>query len=297
MLRFKALDLEDRYIFKSYLKDYKFKTYEYSFNTLYLWRKLCNVEYSVLKDTIIIKKNEQGKGMYFMQPLINDMGNIKDILDALKDYKNYNGFNNLFRDVEDSFLKELGELCRDRIVYSEDKNNFDYIYDTDKLITLPGKRYHNKKNHFNQFINTYKYRIKDISEDGVSEECIDFANKWTADKEDFNNHLSYEKEGIKDLLENQKLLDIVGMAVYVEDKIIGFTIGERVNKEMAIIHIEKANSLYKGAYAFINKTFVELYFKNSKFINREEDLGIEGLRKAKESYHPVRLEKKYIVDL
>jgi hypothetical protein len=297
MLRFKALDLEDKDIFKTYLKDYKFKTYEYSFSTLYLWRRLCNVEYAVFKDAIIIKKYEEGKGAYFMEPLFKNKNSIKEIMEELKDYKRMNGHKNLLRDIEEGFLRELKELYTDSILYREDINNYDYIYDASRLMTLSGNKLHSKKNHFNQFVNTYKYDIKDISEPGVAEECIDFSYRWTDTKEDSHKHLAYEKEGIRDILVNQRLLDIVGMALYIGEKIVGFSIGERINKDMAIIHIEKADPFYKGAYAFINKTFIELYFKDSKLINREEDLGIEGLRKAKESYHPLKLEKKYIVDL
>ena len=78
---------------------------------------------------------------------------------------------------------------------------------------------------------------------------------------------------------------------------VGFTIGEKANSEMAIIHIEKGDPDFKGAYTFINKVFAEKYLSDVKYINREEDLGIEGLRKAKTSYHPVKLERKYIVDI
>jgi hypothetical protein len=297
MLKFKTLDLEDRDIFRSYLKDYKFKTYEYSFSTLYLWRKLCSVEYTIFKDSIIIKKYEKNKGAYFMQPIFKDIKYIEEIVQELKNYKENYGFRNLFRDVEESFFRELKDRYEESILYKEDVNNFDYIYDTNKMITLPGKRLHGKKNHYNQFVNMYEYQIRDISEDGVSEDCIRFAAKWTDTKEDFNSNLAYEKEGVVDLLLNKNMLDLEGMAIYVKDDIIGFSIGERVNKEMAIIHIEKADYHYKGSYAFLNKTFVEMYFKDTLFINREEDMGIDGLRKAKESYHPIRLEKKYIIDL
>lgn len=87
------------------------------------------------------------------------------------------------------------------------------------------------------------------------------------------------------------------MAVYVNDKISAFTIGEKVNNDMAIIHIEKADSDIRGLYAYINKTFVEQYLNDITYINREQDLGIEGLRKAKLSYNPVKIEMKYSVKI
>ncbi len=87
------------------------------------------------------------------------------------------------------------------------------------------------------------------------------------------------------------------MVVYVNDKLSAFTIGERVNDDMAIVHIEKADSSINGLYAFINKTFVEECFSDVPFINREQDLGIEGLRKAKLTYQPIKLEPKYTVNI
>ena len=97
------------------------------------------------------------------------------------------------------------------------------------------------------------------------------------------------------MLENRSFLDFVGIVVYVNDKLSAFTIGERMNQETAIIHIEKADTCINGLYAFINKTFVEQYFSDASFINREQDMGIEGLRKAKLSYHPEYLERKFLV--
>jgi hypothetical protein len=83
----------------------------------------------------------------------------------------------------------------------------------------------------------------------------------------------------------------------VESKIVAFTIGERMNDNTGIIHIEKASSSTRGSYAFVNKTFVENYLSDVKYINREQDLGIPGLRKAKKSYHPVKMGEKYCVDI
>ncbi|MTK14197.1 MAG: DUF2156 domain-containing protein, partial [Clostridiaceae bacterium] len=94
---------------------------------------------------------------------------------------------------------------------------------------------------------------------------------------------------------NNSILNFEGMVVFIDNKVSAFTIGEKVNKDMAIIHIEKADSDIRGLYNFINKTFVDAYFSDVPFINREQDLGIEGLRSAKESYIPIKLAKKFIV--
>jgi hypothetical protein len=298
MQQFKTLELEDKILFEEYLKGYSFSTYEYSFSTLYLWRKLCNIEYSIIDNALIIKKTEKNKGSYFMYPLGVKKDKLKELVLKLNNLKmSINGMKDLFRDIEEPFLEELREVFEDKLKYYEDENNFDYIYEGKKLIDLSGKALHGKKNHYNQFVNLYNYELRDLNNESTAKDCIDFSNKWSEVKEQLSEQLKREMDGIKDLIENQNKLPISGIAVYVDGKIVGFTIGEKVNNKMAIIHIEKGDADYKGIYAFINKTYVEKYLSGVEFINREEDLGIEGLRKAKMSYHPVKLEKKYIVNL
>lgn len=297
MIEFKPLELEDRDIFLRYLGDYTYNTYEYSFTTLYLWRKLLNIEYSIFKDAIIIKKYHRKIGTYFMEPIGYKDENLKDIIEELKGHRRLHpDFKYLFRDAELPFLKKLIELYRDDIYYIEDKDNFDYIYKAEELRSLSGKKFHSKKNHFNQFIKSYNFVTRDIFEQGVREDCIEFSRDWFENKTDTTEQLKYESCGIKDLLQSSNNLNILGQAVYVDGRIAGFTIGEKVNKSMAIIHIEKANPEFKGVYTFINKSFAQEYLKDMEFINREEDLGIEGLRKAKLSYNPVKLVEKYMID-
>ncbi|SHI89936.1 DUF2156 domain-containing protein [Lutispora thermophila] len=297
MLQFKTLELSDRELFMKYLGDYNFNTYEYSFLNLYLWREYCNVEYAILNDALIIKKTEEGKGTVFMQPIGYTKGNLKDIISELIEYKKSNSsMKVLFSDIEEPFLEELKKIYDEKLQYFQDVKNFDYIYETEKLIKLNGDKLRKRKSQYNHFVSSYQYSIKDISEDKVINDCIRFAEEWFSGQQS-NHQLVCELKGIKDIMHNLKLLNGLGMAVYVNDVIAGFTIGEIVNKNMAIIHIEKGDTIYNGIYAFINRTFAELYLKDVKHINREEDIGIPGLRRAKLAYDPIKLEKKYLVDI
>lgn len=297
LLQFKTLELDDKEIFMKYLGDYKFNTYEYSFLNLYLWRKYCNVEYTILDDSLIIKKTEEGKGTVFMQPIGYSPVNLKDIISELMEYKKSNkNMHVLFSDIEEPFLEELKEQYGNDIKYFEDVKNFDYIYETEKLIKLNGDKLRKRRSHYNRFVSSYAYSIKDASEDKVIQDCIDFSQEWFRSQPS-NFQLECEVEGVKDILNHLKRLNGLGMAVYVNDIIAGFTIGEIVNKSMAIIHIEKGDTSFNGIYAFINRTFAELYLKDILHINREEDIGIPGLRRAKLAYDPIKLEKKFIVDI
>ncbi|MCT8975380.1 DUF2156 domain-containing protein [Clostridium sp. CX1] len=296
-LCFSPLTIDDKWIFDRYLNEYNFNTCEYSFANLLIWRKGCDITYTIYNGVLIIKKKDFKGNYHFMQPMGYNNENLKKVIEILKEYRLKNKMKYLFKDVEKSFLKELKDIYGDDIEVEDDIDNFDYIYDSSKLATLSGKKLHSKKNHYNYFTKTYDYSVKDLSEESVREDCIRAAEIWHEEKYNGDEYLSYELKGIKELIKNMDVLNLKGIAIYVDDVISAFTIGESVNKDMAIIHIEKGRSDIRGIYSFINKTFVEKYFTDVKFINREQDLGIEGLRKAKKSYYPIRLEEKYCVNL
>ncbi|NSW89749.1 MAG: DUF2156 domain-containing protein [Firmicutes bacterium] len=298
MTDFKKLELDDRDIFQRYLGDYRFNTYEYSFLTLYIWRKMLNVEFGIIDDALIIKKSTKKTGTYFMQPVGYRKESLKSIVLKLNSIrKNDENFKNLFRDIEIPFLYELLDIFEGKICFCEDINNFDYICNSEDLILLSGKKFHRKKNQYNQFINNYKYEIKDFNDSKVIEDCIKFSGTWFHERGNNDCLLRYELESIEEVLPKSGLLGIKGMAVYVDGHLAGFTAGEKVNSNMGVIHFEKGDLSYNGIYSFINKTFVEKYFSDVKFVNMQEDMGIKGLRKAKKAYNPVKLEKKFIVNL
>ena len=293
MLNFKPLTLQDKDLFNSYLKPYTFLTCEYSFTNLYIWRKGCGIEYAMYKDVIIIRRLDIDNSYNFFQPIGYEKKDLKEIIDVLIVYSQENNFNFIFKNVERPFMEELKTLYEDDFIIEEDRDNFDYIYESEKLILLPGKNYHNKKNHYNSFIKNYDFYTEPLSLENL-EECITASKEW-CHKNDCKGYLLYELRAIQDILINKDKLDFIGMVVYVDNKIAAFTLGEIMNDDMAIVHIEKADSDVKGLYAYINKTFVENYLSSVPFINREQDLGVEGLRKAKKSYLPIKLEPKYAI--
>ncbi|WP_253205402.1 DUF2156 domain-containing protein [Clostridium estertheticum] len=292
---FKRLTIEDKEIFEKYIYPYKFLSCEYSFTTLYIWREACDICFTVYKDALIIKKMDFEGRYYFMQPLGYNKENLKELIDVLMDYKKENNMEFVFKDLDESFMEEIKDIYEDvrGICIKEDRDNFDYLYEAEKLTKLSGKKLHGKKNHYNSFIKNYNYEVKDIEETQVIKDVVVAAEKWY----EANNNdrmLNFELQGIKDILENIEIVNTKGIAVYVDEKIVAFSLGEKLNDDLAVIHIEKADTSYSGVYSFINKAFVDRSFSDVKIINREQDLGIEGLRKSKLSYHPFKLEKKYI---
>lgn len=295
MLKFKALQLEDKELFDSYIKRCKFLTSEYSFISLFIWRKVFDTQYCIFKDTLIIKKKSKEFGSFFMQPIGYKDEDLIEIVETLIEYKKANNMEYLFRNVETPFLEELNRVSDNKFEIGIEENNFDYIYESENLINLSGRKFSSKRNHITRFVNNYNYRVEEINKNNIPE-CISAAKQWCL-ANNCDGLISYETESIITMLNNYDILNFHGIVVYVDDKISAFTIGEKVSDEMAIIHVEKAFSEVHGLYPFINRTFVEKFFKDIKFINREDDMGIEGLRKAKQSYHPYKLEYKQTVNL
>ncbi len=294
MLNFKPLTIDDKNIFDKYLEPYNYETSEYSFTNLFIWRKACDIQYAIFDDALIIKKTDFNGSYHFMQPIGYRKENLKNIVDTLVENKEKFQLEYLFKDIEEDFIKDLLDIYGDDFfTILEDRDNFDYIYESESLISLSGKKLHKKKNNYNHFIKNYNYETSPITAELI-QPCIKSAREW-CHRHICKGYLLYELKAIEELLKNNSVLNFKGMVVFVDGKISAFTIGEKVNENMVIIHIEKADSDIRGLYNFINKAFVEAYFSDVPYINREQDLGIEGLRSAKESYVPIKLAKKFII--
>lgn len=299
ILSFKSLTLEDKEIIEKYIDKSKLDSYEYLFSSLYMWRKLNNIKYAVLDDVLIIEKNEEGKGTFYAQFFGYKKDNLTSIIDELiKRNLEFTDRDYLFGDVGDEFVDDLKKYTDFSIDIVEDIDDSEYIYNTQDLIELKGKKYHSKKNHVNSFLKTYSYDIKTINNENVKSNCMDLLHKWheevavTVDKE-----MLMEIDAIKDLFRELHFFDLNSIAIYVDGDLAGFAVGEKVNDRMALIHVERGEIAYKGIYAFLNKQFLVESFQDTEFVNRQEDTGNEGLRKAKKSYHPEKMIKKYLVKL
>ncbi|MDF2882537.1 MAG: hypothetical protein K0R54_3094 [Clostridiaceae bacterium] len=293
MIKFEKLQLSDKSLFEKFLKPYSFKTSEYSFTNLFIWREACSTEYVLIDNSLIIKKKDFNNKEHFMQPIGYTKDNLEGIISSLQEYRMEHDMMYLFKDAEEDFIDNIKSLENIDLHITEDRDNFDYIYSSEKLINLSGKILHKKKNHYNYFVKNYKYETSPLTMELVPE-CIEASKRWCKIKH-CKGYLLYELKAIEEILRNSSKLDFEGMVVLVNDVIEGFTIGEKISDDMAIIHIEKANPEINGLYNFINRTFIQNYYSEVPLINREQDLGLDGLRQAKESYLPVKLEKKFIV--
>mgnify|MGYP000044896154 FL=1 len=201
--------------------------------------------------------------------------------------------------VVDRAAVDLLQLPEDEYVVVPDRTYADYVYDAEKLRTFSGKKYHKKKNHLNAFKREYegRYEFKFLSKKDEPE-ILDFLEDWKKHKSDTEEHefIDSEAVGIKYILEHEEVFDYKIGAVYVDNKLEAFTIGNYESREdMVYIPVEKANPEIRGLYPYICSQFLIEAFPEAGKENREDDMGLEGLRKSKLSYNPIYMVEKYTI--
>ncbi|HHQ4319787.1 phosphatidylglycerol lysyltransferase domain-containing protein [Clostridium perfringens] len=298
---FKKITLKDKYLYYKYIDKNKFLSCEYSFATLFMWKEFNNIEYDILNNIFIIKKYDNNNGYFFMEPLgeIDDSGLI-NLINNLELIRKEEERKWLFGDVSIRFLNRLKGIYKEDLIFEEEKNNFDYVYDFNDLINLSGRKFRKKRNKYNQFIKNYNYKtefFKSFLDNKEKKECLEFLDKWYLENKQKDDEFLAEINGTRNLINYLEELDLDLIKLYVDNKLIGISIGERFNDSTYIVHVEKCLKEFNGAYAFINNSLLKNSFLDLKYVNREEDLGVLGLRKSKMSYNPKFLERKYLVKI
>lgn len=197
-----------------------------------------------------------------------------------------------------SFLEKheteiLEKLFPGKYDFISERDSFDYVYSREKLAALSGKKYHGKRNHITYFERTFNWSFEELNRSNIYE-CITMNEKW------YTLNVEKDREGIEDEREVLRLnfahfeeIGGIGGVLRIDGEIVAFTFGERLNNNTFVTHFEKAYSDIRGAYPMINQLFAQTMLSDYEFINREDDVGSEGLRSAKLSYHPEFLVEKY----
>lgn len=291
MLDFKEIGLEDQKIIQSFLREDKFRISDISFVNLFLWRKARRIAYVIFNDCLVIQTTYENENPFYFFPVGkgDKIKAIEALIDFCKAREEMLELHSLEQDAVDFLKKHFGE----RFTFILNRDRSDYVYSIEELITLSGRKYHKKKNHLNKFLQTYpNYTFEQISKENT-QEILQVWKQWFEMQEDPSVGLINENIGIIEVLKNWCSLEVSGGLVRVDGKIVAFSFGEIISKEMVVIHIEKADSNFHGAYQIINQQLLANIFSHIKYANREEDLGIEGLRRAKMSYNPVFLVEKF----
>lgn len=199
--------------------------------------------------------------------------------------------------VSTAQLERLG-VTGERFSVEPDRDNWDYVYSVRDLVELAGDKYHRKRNHIAQFQAEHtQWEYRPLTPD-LAPACEELQDLWCDEKHcDLSATLHAESRAVKEALHNLDRLSALGGCILVGGKVEAFTLGEPLNADTVTIHIEKANAAFHGLYQVINQQFLEHQGHDFAYVNRQQDLGVQGLRKAKESYHPHHMIEKYVVRL
>lgn len=305
---FDNLDEEEIDLLTSYFDGYDYDSSAHTFLANYIWRNTHNISWEIIGKYLVIESYgtlETEEEEHFMSfPLTNtgayDMNELKFTIDeARKIFKSHNEELE-FGLIPKSLVHYLTDIYGDEIEIQHDREDDEYIYDRMSLETLSGRKLHQKKNHLNYFHENYDFTYEEITRDNLEEvrHFIHAKNEYKLGEtpEEFKEILELETEAIDELLDQIGKREILSGIIRIDGKIEAATIAEyqKTNdKSMVVVHVEKADDRIRGLYQAINNEFVKHLPKEVKFINREEDMGLENLRQAKEGYRPIRMAEKY----
>ena len=289
---FKPIGIEDKDIITSFTIPSNYKNCDYSFANICSWRFLYDSEFAIVNGCLLIRFWIENKTrVAYMTP--TGQGHLKQAIELLEADSLEQGHPLCMLGVTPEAKEELEKAIPGGFFYIPERDYFDYIYLREDLATLKGKKYQAKRNHINNFKKKFDYRYIPITPELVPE-CLQLECKWYKanrgdnDEEDLND----ERRSIIYALNHYDELGLMGGAICVDHQIVAFTFGAPINHNTFGVHVEKANVNYEGAYTVINNEFASRLPEKYIYVNREEDLGIPGLRQAKLSYNPVILLEK-----
>lgn len=295
MITFKDITVQDKDTITAYTMKSRRRNCDLSFSNLCSWRFLYNTQFAIVDGFLVFKFWAQGE-LAYMMPV--GEGDLKKVLqDLIEDARQENepfcmlGACTCMR-------ADLEAIMPGQFTFTADRDYADYIYLRSDLATLKGKKFQSKRNHINKFRATYpNHEYTPITPDRI-QECLELEARWCkANDCDQQEGTGNERQALTYALEHFEELGLTGGILRVNGEIAAFTFGMPINQETFGVHAEKADTNIEGAYTMINYQFANHIPEQYIYINREEDLGIEGLRKAKLSYQPETILEKYMVCL
>lgn len=293
MLTFKTIELTDKDTIDSFLKQQNYRASDLCFTNLYSWGKKFDTQFATNPNWLFIRfKDNNGRNAY-LKPI--GQGNLKEAIELL--IEDHQQFDTCFRlrGLTQEMIAEIEEAMPNTFDYELNRSVSDYIYTTEKLIHLTGKKLQSKRNHINRFKRENEWKYKSLTgNQELVDECKEMLHKWMKiNIEEKDPSLVYDDFATTIMLENFEYFGLKGGLICVNNEIAAFSIGERLTEDTFIVHVEKAFTTIHGAYNIINQKFIENEAAEFTYVNREEDMGIENLRQAKLSYQPDILLEKY----
>lgn len=289
-LNFEPVSLDRQKDYRRLLAASRWEASDYSFTNLWTWRSEYGLTWAWEDDLVWIHQQEPTP--VFWAPV----GHWESVAWQARLNRHFDGETEFTR-VPETLVKRWKDAAPERVTARAAEDHWDYLYSVEELVALKGNRFHKKKNLLNQFLKLYDYAYQPITLDCI-EEAMNMQESWCTWRDcESDRTLAAENRAIERVLVHwEELEGLFGGAIHVNGKMVAFTVAEAQNDETLIIHFEKGLVDYKGVYQAINQMFLS---DNAayKTVNREQDMGEEGLRKAKRSYNPIDYVRKYQVRL
>lgn len=292
MIEFKPVRLEDKQTIERYTMPSGIYNCDLAFANMYCWQAMYHSAWAVIDGFLVIRfQIGGGEKIGYMQPV--GEGDFARIIPALREDAHAHGQRLRIIGLTDEGREMVRNMHAGLFAFESDRGMEDYVYNADDLRNLTGRRYQPKRNHINRFMAEYPdFRYEQLTRERFGE-CMQLEREWRRAHEGHTSELCAEQRAMQRAFAHFDRLGLIGGCIYVGDKLVAFTYGSPINDHTFCVHVEKADTEYDGAFTIINREFVAHLPEQYTLIDREEDLGIPGLRQAKLSYHPAFLEKKY----
>lgn len=291
MLQMRNIKIEDKEYFDSLLKGCDYGILEYNFTSAFIWRTIFGTKICDNSDFLIISSGK--KEPSFLYPY--GSGNVEEAVESIINYCQQNAITPRFHSLLVPMKEKIEKMYPGKFEFKYVRDAGDYIYEAESLMTLKGKKLSSKRNHINRFEEAYPdWKYEKITKENIDE--VYTMNLEWCEAQDCENNKSLENEAcaVKEAFEHFFKLKLDGGIIRADGRIVAFSMGDRLDDNTYLVHIEKAFASVQGAYPMINKQFVLNNASDYKYIDREDDAGDEGLRKAKLSYRPHMIAEKYV---
>jgi uncharacterized protein len=286
---FNSLTIADRQTFNDFLSQDRIESSELTFTNLFMWhRRYCPI-WTEVHGCLATVLRPSEEAPFALQPVgPGDKAKALDhVMDRLGEMTDEPKACRIDRRFMENFVDP------DRFEIREDRDNSDYVYLSENLIKLSGNKLHKKKNHLNRFLKTYQFEYRDLDTELVKD-FLELQDDWCELKKCLEDpDLLEEDMAVYEALTHFQELGFSGGAIVMDSKVEAYALGERLNEDTAVIHVEKSNPDISGLSVAISNLFCKAKWSQLTYVNREQDLGLEGLRKAKMSYRPHHLVEKF----
>ena len=292
MIEFAPITLATKSIFSKYVST-QIRNCNAAFANIFCWQQSYHSLWAEAEGFLVVKYRVEGSSdtAYMLLTRQFTDENLAAIVPLLEEDARIDGQQLRISSLPAYATDIMRSLFGEKFAYAANRDTADYIYNASELRELPGRKYQPKRNHLNRFNDFYNWQFEPLSAEH-KEECLRLESEWQSHHRN-DETAAAERSAIVCAFDNFDALGLSGGILHIDGRLAAFTYGSPVNDEVFDIHVEKADTAYEGIFPAINRLFAQTIPQQYKFINREEDMGLEGLRRAKLSYHPASLEDKY----